>query len=120
MKKVSLDKVMHQASTSRSGKGNNKRYAFNDFSNLIDLRDDMRKSEPKRKKCKPNKIVKITPAGSMYINKTHVFLAEVGWVIIDRYVTPNKVRKMYPNVLEMMHSIDDEVYGDHIVFNNAH
>lgn len=120
MKKVDIEKVMHLASTSRSGKGNNKRYAFKDFSDLIDVRDSMRKTEPKQKKVKPNKIVKIQPGGSMYINKTHIFVGSVGWIVIDRYLTPNKVRNLYPDVLEMMHSIDNEVFGDHIVFNNAH
>ena len=120
MKKVNLDKVEHMVSTNRCGKGNNKRYAFQDFSDLIDVRDTMRKSEPKVRNKPSNKIVKVVPrAGAMYINKTHVFLQEVGWVIIDRYMTPSKVRKLYPNVMELLYSIDNEVFGDWFVFNNS-
>lgn len=153
MKKVTLDKVEHLVSTNRSGKGNNKRYAFNDFSELIDVRDTMRKNEPKqkkRKKVKSNKIVKVVPfSGTMRITHTHIFIpldeskecpgfvekvedgvierwsmdnhgGEIGmWIIVNRYLTPNRVRTMYPNVLELMWSIDQEVFGDRMVFQNT-
>ena len=146
MKKVNLDKVEHIASTTRCGNGNNKRYAFDDFSDNIKLdsldklkglRDKMRKSEPKpKKKKKANKIVRIVPsAGSMRINQTHIVIPCKPWtrtdskgntytgtqqiVVVYRYMTTNAVRRMYPNVLEMWHSIDNEVYGDHVIFANV-
>lgn len=135
MKKVSYDKVDHVIST--KGKSGSKQYAFNDFSDLIDLRDNMRKDEPKkkkRKKTKSNKIVKIVPfAGTMRITHTHITIPcdetrivngvekhiTTNIVIIPRYLTTNRVRNMYPNVLELTWSIDQEVFGDVVYFNNA-
>lgn len=143
MKKVSYDKVEHTIST--KGKKGSKKYAFNDFSNSIKptdfaklkkLSEKMKSGKPKKKKGKPNKIVKVKPAaGSMRINRTHILIpcepwtrtdvngntytGHEQWIVINRYLTVNKVRSLYPNVLEMVHSIDDEVYGDAVIFANA-
>lgn len=140
MKKVSYDKVEHTIST--KGKKGSKQYAFKDFSNLIDLRDHMREDEPvepkrkNRKKKNGNKIVKIVPAaGSMRINQTHIVIPckprkyknkngkvkimREQVIVVNRYLTVKNVRNQYPNVMEMWYSIDDEVYGDRVVFANA-
>ena len=102
MKKVSLDKTMHIASTSKCGKGNNKRYAFQDFSNLIELRDSMRQSEKRKPKKKTHKR-RTKPYGTdINANCTHVlipceprtYINEGGkqitlheqWIVIDRVI----------------------------------
>lgn len=137
MKKVSYDKVDHIIST--KGKSGSKQYAFNDFSDLIDVRDNMRKNEPKkekRKKVKSNKIVKIVPfSGTMRITHTHITVAceprtiyneegeprvvDTQVHVINRYLTTNNVRTRFPNVIHLNWSIEQEVFGDEIFFQNT-
>lgn len=134
MKKVSLDKTMHIASTSKCGKGNNKRYAFQDFSNLIELRDNMRQSEKRKPKKKTHKRRK-NNFTAIHCNQTHIFVpreesaqypgfVQVGsklysvdrahqfgaWIVLPRLVSPNDVLGMYPNAIEVAYSHDGDVF----------
>lgn len=139
MKKVSYDKVEHTIST--KGKNGSKQYAFADYSDSIKLEDLTKlrglknkfKDTPK-KEVKQKVVIKtIIPGNALRVNTTHVTVPCVPYkskgggnvmvvdqvIVIDRYITVSKIRKMYPSATELMYSIDNEVFGDKIIFANA-
>ena len=129
MSKVPYERLDHVISTGKSGKGNNKRDAFDDFSNLISLRDHMRKTEPKQEFRKKTHKKNQKPYGTdIKANCTHILIpceprsykAKGGhiktvneqWIILDRVVPVDQVRGMYPNVMELMYSRDEVAFSD--------
>lgn len=102
------------------GKGTNKQYAFNDFSDLIKLKDSMPK--PPQLVRKKFKVKQVDRTGSIRCNMTHVWNGnrQQGWIVLPRIVPISKIKTMFPNVKELMYSLDDEVYGDWFVVENVH
>jgi hypothetical protein len=114
MSKIPYEKLDHVISTGKSGKGNNKRNAFNDFSELIDLRNHMRNNEPKQKrkntKAQKPRVIKqdVVPRGIIHCNTTHIFTPDAGWITINRKLGLNKVQSMYPTVREVAYSLHED------------
>lgn len=142
MGKIPYEKLDHVISTGRSGNGNNKRYAFNDFSDLKGVRglfpsDNVEPAAPKRKKThKPKLNHKFNPM-SVACNQTHIFIPreeskeypgfiQVGtklysidrsvqfgeWIVLKRVIYPNDILGMYPHATELYYSIDGEMYPE--------
>lgn len=84
------------------GKGNNKQYAFNDFSDLIKL--------PKiRKKIAIDK----TPKQSIPCNLTHMYQDGKGWRVYKGVIAIKDLRRQFGKIQEVMYSFDNEVFGKH-------
>lgn len=128
MKKVPYERLDHVISTGRSGKGNNNRYRFNDFSDLRGVKDlfpnldwtrgnKKPKNRKKTHKKKPSKF-------SSYIdcNRTHITIPceiegmkhPVQQIMLLRKVAPSEVLGMYPRVIEIHYSYDGEVFSDEV------
>lgn len=127
--KVPYEKLDHVISTGRNGKGNNKRYAFNDFSDLKNVKGLFpNEKEPKRKPRKKTHKKRDNFGLSIQANQTHILIPceprvytnLAGkekvmceqWVVLHRILPPGQVMGMYPNAMELFYSYDGVAFPD--------
>ena len=126
-----MDMVM-----SIKGKGNSRRYAFNDFSDRVNARNPIAKVLKDRIKQNKNQrdmpklmemsealqglkrtmrkpqLVRMPRNGErVHCNTTHVWDGE-NWVMFWGVIPVSQVKEHYPNVQELMYSKDNELFGD--------
>lgn len=88
---------------SMKGKGTNKQYAFNDFSDLIKIPQIRKKT----------KIDKNPPKESIQCNLTHVYQDGKGWRLFKGVIAIKDLRRQFGKIQEVMYSFDNEVFGSH-------
>ena len=126
-----MDMVM-----SIKGKGNSRRYAFNDFSDRVNARNPIAKilkdriKQNKNQKTMPKlmegskalmslkgsmrkvQLIKMPSTGErVHCNTTHIFDGE-NWTMLWGIIPISQVKKHYPSVRELMYSKDNEKFGD--------
>lgn len=84
------------------GKGNNKQYAFNDFSDPIKLPQIRRKTT-----------IDKTPKESIPCNLTHIYQDGKGWRLFKGVIAIKDLRRQFGKIQEVMYSYDNEVFGSH-------
>lgn len=129
-KKAIHDKSVGQTIRCKN-KGMSKRYAFADYSDDIQIGgkvkqvythkfyDDMNsktkgfdKLQELAKSMRKVQLVKTHgDKGRIRCNMTHIWNGK-RWAVINQIMTISQVKREYPNVLELMYSKNDDVYGD--------
>ena len=134
MKRIDLNDM--DVAMTFKGKGNSRRYTFNDFSDRIRVsnkvakilkdrikrnknRNDMPKLmemsealvELKKTMRKPQLIHMPRNGGRVHCNTTHIWDGK-NWTMRVGVLPVGQVKNEYPNVMELMYSKDNETFGD--------